>query len=207
MKLEASKNPWILMKTAFVFFCFAAVALADSPESSQEKVDMMFLSPQDQPFSFETLYGSPEAATAIEAPQRIEVYRIDPSVTLEPQPGIETILGHRILSGPIVPTGGAWNELVALLAAKDTFSDRSACVGEFGVLLRAISDRTTMDLLFCFKCSDVAIVRNDKRVATFDPFNYQDIRVGMTEASAKKFLRLFQGFFPHDQELHDVKLE
>ena len=93
-----------------------------------------------------------------------------------------------------------------LFTDKDTFGDRPFCGREPGILLRASSAKVTVDLLFCFKCRDVVIVRNDKRLAAFSQ-RRDDIQVSMTPASAQKFLRLFQTLFPDDKEMQAVKIE
>jgi hypothetical protein len=196
----------MLMKVGFPLFCFAALAFADDVRP-QDKADFMFLFPEKEPFSFVTLYGSRAAYETVKFPKRLEVYRIS-SLLSWPQAGRKTILGHEVLSGPVVPPDKTREELVSLFTAKDTFRSRPTCGREPGVLLRAISGKVTVDLLFCFKCTDVDIVRNDKRAATSSPLGDRNaIQVSMTPTSVREFLRLFQSMFPKDEELKDIKLE
>jgi len=175
------------------------------PESTQDKVDSMFWDAERQ-FSFETLYGSSSAAETLKNPERIEVYRITPFVTSEQRPKKKSIRGHIVLSGPVLPTKESRSELIELFTAKETFTGRPACGREPGVLLRASSGETTVDVLFCFKCRDAVITRNDKRLTSRQP-ELDDIHVGMETASARKFLTLFQGLFPKDLELKKVSLD
>lgn len=194
------------MKGVLLFSCLIAVALAGEPESLQDKADMMLLFPEEHAFSFDTLYGSAAAFATLKAPERVEVYRISPFVDSDLAPGARTILGHEVLSGPAVPAPAARDEFVALFADKNSFSDRPLCGSEPGVLLRASSGTTTVDVLFCFKCRDVVIVRNDEKQAAFDP-GMDGIKVSMTPESGRKFLRAFQELFPDDKELQGVKFE
>jgi hypothetical protein len=196
------------MKMVLLLVCFAAHALAEAPKSAGEKAELMFLLPGEFPFSFETLYGSPAALAAIKAPEKIEVYRIDPSdiIALDLPPATKTILGHPLLSEPVVPTRDAWAELVSLLTTKDAFREQSACAPSFGVLARVSAGRVTVDLLFCFQCCDLDIIRNDDRQTKGNP-SLESIRIGITKPSAKRFLLLFQTLFPDDRELKDVKLK
>ena len=201
------------MKAIFLLLLFTASAFAAEPEPTpgpQEKADLMLLLPQNYPFSFDTLYGSPEAAATLKAPEHIEIYRIDPFVSPEVKPGTKTILGHIVLGGLVMPSPAISTTLVDLFAAKDTFRDRPMCGGEPVVLIRATSRGVTLDLMFCFKCHDVVIVRNDKHAATFAETHIQDpvaIQVGMPDKSLRSFLQLFQSLFPDDKDLQGVKLE
>jgi hypothetical protein len=181
-------------------------ALGESPVAPQDKVDDMFLSPEREPFSLVTLYGSREAFDAVAEPESVEVYRIDASVSFTPRPKIKTILGHEILAGPVALSRAATADLGKFFAARDTFGQRPACGGSPGVLVRAARGKAVVDLLFCFECYDVAIYRNDSRDSNFSD-THEYIRVGMERPAREKFLTFFQGLFPKDTVLQSLKLD
>jgi hypothetical protein len=175
-------------------------------ETPQDRVDtMLMLYPEEEPFSFETLYGSAPAVEALQNPESIEVYRITSEVSTERRPKRKTILGHTIMKGPVTPAEPQRGDLIELFKSQQTFQSRPMCGGAPAVLVRACRGKTTIDLRFCFKCHDVVILRNDQRIATYQP-EAQAGRfvVGMTAQSARKFLALFQALFPKDPELSRI---
>ena len=202
------------MKTFLLASLFALGSLAGGPEPAQDsplqdpqlKIDLMFTVPEQQPFSLEVLYGSPEVLAVLKAPEHIEVFRIDPDVPGEYAPGTRTILGHAVLSGPVVPSASVGATLVDLFAAKDTFCDRPMCGRQPGVLVRATARGKAVDLLFCFKCHDVVVARNDKQATLFTP-NLEAVQIGMPPKTEQRFLHVFQTLFPTDEALRSVKSE
>ncbi len=105
---------------------FAVLLLLSTFAFAGEKgrlVFEMFL--EQKPFSFETLFGSPEAYAAIAAAEKIEAYRIHPRDPVGKGPAM---YGSKILGGPVEITGDQKNELRRLLLTPDSFIDPPACV-------------------------------------------------------------------------------
>jgi hypothetical protein len=187
-----------------VFSSSVAIALGE-PSSDQARVDRMFLFPKENSFSFATLYGSRVTYEALVSPEHIETYLISPMLDLEPTGTQTRILGHDVLAGPAPLSAAAVKSTITLLKTKGTFQDRPMCGQEPIVLLRFSKAKIHVDLLFCFKCSDVTVVRNDHLHATVDPSRPSGIQLGLTPRGAASFLKIFRSTFPHDKPLASLK--
>lgn len=164
----------------------------------------MLIFPDEYKFSFDTLFGSRTTYQILKNPDQIAVYRIDPIGTLEPPHGAITIYGHEVLAGPDIPPPSTRDQLIQLLTSKTTFRDRSVCIFEPGVLVRVSAGPKRVDLLFCFKCNDLLIIRNDRLRP--NPPDEDSIQVGLTSDRARILLHLFQSMFPHDTTLRKTDI-
>ena len=94
-----------------------------------------------------------------------------------------------ITAGPVTLDAQTAAELTAILTSPDTYLWDSAKGCEFdpGVAIRFTDDAGSTDVLLCFSCDEMVIVRGGKRIGGED-----------TDSARKKLVAIAQRLFPDD---------
>ena len=163
-----------------------------SPDRRLHRVDRMF--ERNEPFSFELLYGSRKTYKAVQAAEKIEVYRLDP----EHRAPSKQARGRDVLKGPVELAGPQKKKIRDLLVSGDSFFSRPLCAPLPGILMTVTSGKTYVDFDFCFECDLIIIESND---------DHDVAVVSMTKKSLEPFLLTFQSLFPEDEELKKIQIK
>ena len=112
------------------------------------------------------VYGGAANWAAIEAPDRVQAFRIIRPGILTYIRAQETIDGFEIMNGPVDVAAATAKELATILADDSIYDFERAkgCEFEPGVAVRVAKGPTTLDILLCFSCDELAAYEAGKRV-------------------------------------------
>jgi hypothetical protein len=141
------------------------------------------------------LYGGAGSVEAIEAPTRVEAFRIAPDV-VGPDPTYERVGLHRVTAGPVLVDESTSSELSAILLDPDSYDWQRAKGCEFrpGVGVRYTREVSRVDLALCFECDELTIHRQGRRVGVED---FDAVRPGLVS--------IVKRVFPNDPEIQALK--
>lgn len=147
------------------------------------------------------LFGGQPGWIPIAVRTRVEAFRIDPIMKgeSEPEEGEEKELlfaGYPILSGPINVDKKMADALALILADSDTYAwdVAKACEFEPGVGIRFVGVDSSTEILLCFSCDELQIVRDGKRVGHED-----------TDSARGHLIKIVQNIFPDDKIIQGLK--
>jgi hypothetical protein len=131
---------------------------------------------------------------AIKNPERVEAVRLKTDVgATEEMDGDLPKLSS--LGTPVAVPGPTASRMAARLLARDTyeFDSPKGCVPTYGVRISFIRGADRTDVFFCFECSILAVLQNDKVVGygDFDP-------------ARAELLKDVQQLFPHDTAIQSL---
>jgi hypothetical protein len=138
-----------------------------------------------------TVFGDQATYDIVRAPDRVDAYRVGGWQTADPKTG-----GYKDLAGPITVPAEVVAKLSGILGDRRTFSFNLAKGCEFdpGVRLRFIKSDKSVDVLLCFHCLELQVVRDGKQQGGEDFDNQEAALI----AIAKKL-------FPDDKDIVALK--
>ena len=127
---------------------------------------------------------------------RREAFRIDGIAARADLPQGNGLQGYPILAGPVPLDAATAAELAAILLDDDTYDwDRAkGCEFAPGVAIRASRDTTSVDVLLCFSCDEVAFYVNGTKRGTED-----------TDARRADLVQIAKRLFPDDPKISALK--
>lgn len=156
----------------------------------------------DEPnFRVLKLFGGQAGWSPIARRTRVEAFRVDPNWQGEsdPEKAAEEhdrkFAGYSILSGPIDVEKKTANALAMILADPATYDWESAKGCEFqpGVGIRFIAADSSTEILFCFSCDELQILRDGKSVGHED-----------TDTARAELVEIVKKIFPDDKVIQGL---
>jgi hypothetical protein len=142
-----------------------------------------------------TLFGDADHFAAIANPQKVEAFRIK-DMTKPPDPGAPSpIAGFTVLSGPVGVEAQLAKELSRILTDEKSYvwDKAKKCDPEYGVALRFVGEKSSLDVLLCFQCDQLAVRSGGKGLGhkDFDP-------------ARPALVKLVKQIFPKDIEIQQL---
>jgi hypothetical protein len=121
------------------------------------------------------LFGGKDVVDLIRNADKVEAYRTEPNAAAKPRSkNPDRIGGFEILSEPVVLDEETHNDLARVLTSAWTYDWSlflKMCEMRPGVAFRFTRGEQTQDVLNCFDCDLLAVLRNGQRPA-YDDFDY-----------------------------------
>lgn len=148
------------------------------------------------PSRVQALYGGPSGWAAIEAPEKVTAYRIARPGEVQHIRAPDLLAAFEILDGPRDVDADVAAELRAILAEDGIYDWERAkgCDFEPGVAFRFGKGGQDLDVLFCFKCDELASYRGNTRVGGED-----------FDVARPRLLALVKRVFPEDEKIQALK--
>ena len=128
---------------------------------------------------------------------RVEAYRVAPPSGSNPMEDYTSPLDYEVASEPVVVSAVAARELSEALLSPETYNwgSAKACGGPvYGVKLSFFKGSERVDVYFCFQCSVLAVVRDDRVFGGGDFDNAEPL-----------FIRAAKKLFPHDAAIQEIR--
>jgi hypothetical protein len=142
------------------------------------------------------LYGGDANWALIESPSKVTAFRLV-------RPGVRTYIrapdemdGFEIASTPAPVDATSAREVASILADDAIYDwDRAkGCDFDPGVALRFAGSASAVDVLFCFKCNELAVYRDGQRVGGED-----------FDRARPRLLAVMRRVFPGDDEIGKLR--
>lgn len=143
------------------------------------------------------LFGGEDALSVVLAPEDVQAFRIEsPSVSNDEEAAATEIGGYPVTAGPIDVDDSAAKELAVMLRNPGTYDWPSAkgCTFEPGVAVRFTGPSGTIDVLLCFSCDELKILRNGRIVGGEDFDN-----------ARPRLLAIVKRLFPDDAAIQSLQ--
>ena len=142
-----------------------------------------------------TLFGNAENIAIVRDATRVEAYRV--TLPGGDAPNEDTSpLDYEITSDPVrLPTAMA-SELAKTLLSSDTYSGAAAACGPpiYGVKISFFRNAERVDVYFCFHCSVLRVVRDERVYGGADFGNAEQV-----------FVKAVKTLFPNDVEIQAIR--
>jgi hypothetical protein len=142
------------------------------------------------------LFGGGENMAIVREATRVEAYRLGPPPGGDPPRDYISPLDYEVASGPApVPAELAKEMSQALLSPEAYGWDYAKACGwpVYGVKLSFCQGSERVDVYFCFKCSVLAVVRDDRVLGGEDFDNAEQV-----------FVKAVKKLFPDDAEIQKI---
>lgn len=148
------------------------------------------------------LFGGQEGWKPLASPVRIEAFRVDPYSGLDEgdaksdtEPAKE-FAGYPITAGPVEVDEKTAEKLMQTLSRANIYGWDFAKGCEFspGVGIRYVGAESTTEILFCFSCDELRIVRDGKRVGAED-----------TDGARTALVNIAKSIFPKDKAIQKLR--
>lgn len=164
----------------------------NSPSDTQKPLDARVLK----------LFGGQQGWEPLAHPVRVEAFRLEPygrsgddaaDTTTEP---VREFGGFPIRSGPVEVDQKTAGRLMQTLSRQDIYGWDFAKGCEFtpGVGIRYVGRDSTTEILFCFSCDELQIVRDGKHVGAED-----------TDGARTELVHIAQAIFPEDKVIQGLE--
>lgn len=142
------------------------------------------------------MFGGEQARDIVEHPDKVEAFRLGPlpeRISLERA----TLADFPLISKSVAVPDTVAGQISAGLLSPGTYywghATKGCGVPIFGVRLTFHHGKDRVDVLFCFKCDDLAIFQNDRMTG------YKDFHDGRAI-----FVRAVKSLFPNDQVIQQL---
>lgn len=145
------------------------------------------------------LFGGAENMAIVREATRVEAYRVVPPEGTEPMIDDISPLDYKVVAGPMtVPTEMATEMSKALLSPETYGWDYVKACGHpvYGVKLSFFQESERVDVYLCFRCSTLAVVRDDQVFGGEDFDNAEQV-----------FVKAVKALFPDDAEIQAIRDE
>jgi hypothetical protein len=142
------------------------------------------------------LYGGADAWAAVASPEAATAYRVVRPGVLTYVRAPDTIDGYEITQGPVAVDAATARELATILGDDAIYDWERAkgCDFDPGVAVRFARAGREVDVLFCFKCDELAAFVGGRRVGGED-----------FDVARPRLLAVFRRLFPHDEALQSLR--
>lgn len=148
------------------------------------------------------LFGGQEGWKPLNNPVRVEAFRLDPYASINEDDddsnneSAKEFAGFRITAGPVEVDGKTATKLMQTLSQPDIYGWDFAKGCEFspGVGVRYVGADTTTEILFCFSCDELRIVRDGKRIGGED-----------TDGARTALVNIAKAIFPKDKVIQGLR--
>lgn len=143
------------------------------------------------------LFGGGENMAIVREATRVEAHRVVPPPGCIPMEDYISPLDFKIAAGPAGVPADMAKELATTLLSTDTYSwgsDKACGYPVYGVKLSFFRGSERVDVYFCFKCSVLAVVRDEQVVGRAD-FDHGE----------RVFVDAVKKFFPQDAEIQAIR--
>lgn len=142
------------------------------------------------------LFGGAENMAIVREATRVEAYRVTPPPGSNPMEDYTSPLDYEVVTEPVAVPVKMAREISRALLSPETYSwDSAKACGDpvYGVKLSFFQDSERVDVYFCFKCSVLAVVRDDRVFGGEDFDNAEQV-----------FVEAVKTLFPDDQEIQQI---
>jgi hypothetical protein len=142
------------------------------------------------------LFGGGENMAIVREATRVEAYRLGPPPGGDPPQDYISPLDYEVASGPVAVPAKMARELATTLLSPDTYTwgTAKACgFPVYGVKLSFFRGPERVDVFFCFRCDDLTVTRDGKKLGAGD----------FSEAK-RPFVEAVKALFPDDQEIQQI---
>ena len=146
------------------------------------------------PEQIATVFGSAAALDVVRFSERAQAWRIESPK--KPVAEVSYLDRWKRLSEPVTLAPDVVQQLVGILERPTTYSfDRAkGCIFDPGVQLHFVKGEQVVDVLLCFKCKELNVCHNGKRVGGED-FDNEEPRL----------VALVKQIFPQDQAILELQ--
>ena len=143
------------------------------------------------------LFGGAESTGNILAPTKVEAFRVDGRPGERSQTS-KPFYGYPIVGAPVQVDADTSEELAEILMDANIYDWdlRKKCEFMPGVALRFTSAGSPTEVLFCFSCDELMVVRDGKKVG------YEDF-----DPARGRLLTIVKRLFPEDEKIQQLKDE
>lgn len=142
-----------------------------------------------------TLFGGAENIAIVREATRVEAYRM--ALPEDDVPSEDTSpLDYDIASEPVRVSAVMARELATTLLSSDTYSGAASACGPplYGVKVSFFRDAERVDVYFCFHCSVMRVVRDERVHGGVDFGNAEQL-----------FVQAVKALFPDDAEIQAIR--
>jgi hypothetical protein len=142
------------------------------------------------------LFGGGENMAIVREATRVEAYRVVPPPGTEQMVDYISPLDYKVVAGPVVVPAEMEKEMSKALLSPETYGwDYAKACGwpVYGVKLSFFQGSERVDVYFCFKCSVLAVVRDDRVLSGEDFDNAEQV-----------FIEAVKELFPQDAEIQAI---
>jgi hypothetical protein len=127
---------------------------------------------------------------------RVEAYRVTPPSGSNPMEDYTSPLDYEVVTEPVAVPAEMAKEMSQALLSPETYGwDYAKACGwpVYGVKLSFFQGSERVDVYFCFKCSVLAVVRDDRVLGGEDFDNAEQV-----------FVQAVKKLFPDDAEIQNI---
>jgi hypothetical protein len=142
------------------------------------------------------LFGGGENMAIVREATRVKAYRVAPPTGSNPMEDYTSPLDYEVVTEPVAVPAEMAKEMSQALLSPETYGwDYAKACGwpVYGVKLSFFKGSEQVDVYFCFQCSMLAVVRDDRVLGGEDFDNAEQVFVDAVKA-----------LFPGDQELQHI---
>jgi hypothetical protein len=143
------------------------------------------------------LFGGGENMAIVRDATRVEAYRVTPPPGSNPMERYTSPLDYEVVSDPVAVPAEMAREMSQALLSPETYNwgSAKACGGPvYGVKLSFFQGAERVDVYFCFQCSVLAVVRDDRVFVGEDFDNAEQV-----------FVQAVKKLFPDDAKIQAIR--
>ncbi len=143
------------------------------------------------------LFGGGENMSIVRDATRVEAYRVTPPSGSNPMEDYTSPLDYEVVTEPVAVPAEMAREMsrALLLPATYSWDSAKACGGPvYGVKLSFFQDSERVEVYFCFQCSMLAVVSDDRVLGGEDFDNAEAL-----------FISAVKKLFPEDAEIQAIR--